>query len=304
MVDFNFLPRLPRVVTAVALSAGVVSVPFVGSTAVIEGSLALGSAERSLLFARRPRRPRPPRRLPPNRVQPGGGLDEAVQACDRASSPLTALVPVSNPVYTASAHPTFLFHLPDSPEVVDYAEFILLSADEKEQIYSTRFSFARAGIVHLSVPSDAAYALEPGQAYHWYLNLHCETTDSVPSVNGWIQRVEDASPIATASPTQPSVPSPTQLSLEDAQGESLPERWYDAIAETAALLSTNASTSTLPSNADAQADWQSWLSAAGLAHLIDVPIVGAVTKQPGNESSTEAVELGRAESVGLQPVAD
>ncbi|MEL6158600.1 MAG: DUF928 domain-containing protein [Cyanobacteria bacterium J06627_32] len=289
MVDLIFLSRLLRSLTAATLSMGILSAYGLGSAAAVDSPLHSLSAERSPVMAKqrmaKRSRPRPPRRLPPNRVQPGGGLDEAVQACDRTSSPLTALVPVSNPVYTASAHPTFLFHLPDSPEAVDYAEFILLSADEKEQIYATRFSFARAGIAYISVPAEARYALEPGQAYHWYLNLHCQTTEAVPSVNGWVQRVEDTLPIAHSSPAQPSVADP--------EGALLPERWYDAIAQTAAVLSTNASAGNLASSSEAEADWQSWLSAVGLEHLIDVPIVGAVTKQPEDEPSALGAALGR-----------
>ncbi|MEL6351097.1 MAG: DUF928 domain-containing protein [Cyanobacteria bacterium J06627_28] len=214
-------------------------------------------------------RPRPPRRLPPNRVQPGGGLDEAVQACEYGNAPLTALVPLSNPVYTASAYPTFLFHFPDEPEAIAYAEFILLSADEKEQIYTTRFTPTQSGIIHLSIPTEAAYSLDVGGSYHWYLNLHCQTTVGIPSVNGWVQRI--------AAPEESS----TMLTDTD-----LPEIWYDAIARTAAALATDNTP-----DPQVRASWQNWLSAVGLDHIADLPLSNLQLNNQSNvQSSLQTVD--------------
>ncbi|NJM99472.1 MAG: DUF928 domain-containing protein [Phormidesmis sp. RL_2_1] len=230
----------------------------------------LDSLDRS---RRRTSRPRPPRRLPPNRVQPGGGLDASVQACDRANAPLTALVPVNNPVYTASAYPTFLFHFPDQPEAVRYAEFILLSADEKEQIYGVQFVPIRPGIISISIPTEATYALEDGQAYHWYLNVYCQSNTganngrfdernatSIPSVNGWVQRATLAN----------------ERSQNELNDPNLPEIWYDAIAQTAEILAGGA---TGQPQTLAQQRWETWLEAIGLAEIIDVPWVGPVDLQ-------------------------
>lgn len=228
------------------------------------------------------RRPTPPRRLPPNRVQPGGGLDIAVQSCDPASPPLTALVPRENPVYTASTHPTFLFYLPDPPETVDYAEFILLSADEKQQLYSARFVPVQAGVVSISLPA-AATALDPEQPYHWYLNLHCQTTDAVPAVNGWIQRLvsEAASPTATPDPETPDP-------------ENLPLLWYDEIARLYSILLTQQPlTPAAPgelAQAQARSQWADRLAAIGLDALVDAPLA---------EPAVPQVSTSRAQPAGL-----
>lgn len=245
---------------------------------------------------RRPRRfrPRPPRRLPPNQVQPGGGLDAAVQACMSQTEALTALVPVENPVYTASAHPTFLFYLPDTPESIQYAEFILLSADEKEQIYATQFVPDAAGIVSVSLP-EAGAGLALDQPYHWYLNVHCQTVASVPSVNGWVQRVAGADVTAQRSgemTARPNSLSSTSNAVVDTAIEMdlegdvvLPELWYDAIAQTAASIrSMQANGDMQGANSALQAQWSAWLTAAGLDDVIGRPIVGPVNSTEVSES--------------------
>jgi hypothetical protein len=207
------------------------------------------------------RRPRPPRRLPPNQVQPGGGLDVSARSCAPNSSALTALVPVENPVFTASAHPTFLFYLPDDPEQIEYAEFILLGADEKEEIYATQFVPTSSGVVSLSLPAQPAYALEVDQPYHWYLNLHCKTAkavgESIPTVNGWVQRLNDAESLNSLS------------ELESLTETEVPELWYDAIAQVAQTQSTGPT-------AQSQLRWQNWLSAVGLDEVVNVPVLGPV----------------------------
>jgi hypothetical protein len=159
---------------------------------------------------------------------------------------------VNNPVYTASAQPTFLFYLPDAPAAVNYAEFVLLSADEKQQIYSAQFVPTRPGIVSVSLPAEVT--LEAEQAYHWYLNVHCQNTDAVPAVDGWVQRLADT-----------SAPEPTDAAL--------PAVWYDTIALTATAL---ASPTGQPLDPQIQLQWERWLTAAGLAELANAPIVGPV----------------------------
>lgn len=198
--------------------------------------------------------PPPPRRLPPNRVQPGGGLDEDAQSCTDSSTPLTAIAPISNPVYTASAHPSFLFYLPDSPEAVDYVEFNLMSEDEKERIHRVRFRPTQYGIVNISVPSTAR-SLVVGEAYHWYLNLYCNNISSIPSVDGWVQRIGDDEAV--------------EMTPVDADGihADIPMIWYDAIAQVATALATD----TTPS-VQVVENWQSWLSAVGLEGIANLPL--------------------------------
>ena len=221
---------------------------------------------------RRIMRPRPPRRrrLPNNRVQPGGGLDVAIRSCTPDGEALTALVPAENPVFTMRDYPTFLFYLPDAPETVDYAEFILLSADEKTEVYSTQFSPVASGIVSVSIPAEVDKALVVGEAYHWYLNVHCQTTTGVPAVNGWVERVAEDG-------------------LENSVSESvLPDIWYDAIADTAQTLLAEQQSAQLQE--DAQTVWAQLLTAAELSELVNVPIVG-----PAMGSMLEPVSVDDAD---------
>ena len=220
-------------------------------------AMPMNVAAKPTLDAARRQLPRPPRRPPPNRIPPGGGLDDEAQACASDGIPLTALVPINNPVYTASAHPSFLFYLPDSPEVVDYVEFILLNADEKERIYRTRFNPSQPGFVSVSLPKDT-HSLEVGENYHWYLNLHCQNIPDIPSVNGWVQRVERSE--ADEGPA---------MILEDSNRThaGIPKVWYDAIAQTATTLST-----ANPSRDQALENWQRWLSAIGLEQIAELPL--------------------------------
>lgn len=197
---------------------------------------------------RQSRRPAPPRKLPPNRVQPGGGLNVAARACVAENDSLTALVPVENPVFTASATPSFLFYFPDSPEAIDYAEFTLLTADEKTQVYAKRFTPSAAGIVRVSLPTEAGRELQVGEAYHWYLNVHCRASETVAAnvltVDGWAQRVASAGEAEVAADSE------------------LPPVWYDAIA--------------LASESPMQQEWESLLRAAGLSELAGSPVLGEV----------------------------
>lgn len=194
--------------------------------------------------------PAPPRRLPPNRVQPGGGLSSEASSCG-AEMPLTALVPVENPVFTTSATPSFLFYFPDGSEAVDYAELTVLTADEKEQIYTAQFSPSGPGISSVSIPAVAEQGLAVGEAYHWYLNVHCKGTSTVLAVDGWVQRVasEDA--------------------VEGVVETELPLVWYDAIAAAGEQILTDADSRRVK-------QWEDWLIAAGLVELVDVPVLGEV----------------------------
>ncbi|NEP15869.1 MAG: DUF928 domain-containing protein [Leptolyngbya sp. SIO4C1] len=177
-------------------------------------------------------RPAPPRRLPPNRVRPGGGLNPAQQACSDTTEALTALVPIDNPVMTERAYPSFWFYIPDRPEAIQSGEFILLSADEKEQVYAAPISLDQTpGFVRLQLPETLPVGLAAAADYHWYLNLTCQADageETVLSVNGWIYRTD-----AIAQPDD----SPAEL-------------WYDEVDQTALRLLTD------PEDSSAQQAWR------------------------------------------------
>ena len=202
-------------------------------------------------------RPTPPRTPPPNQTKPGGGLNPS-HPCSDTQSQLRALVPVENPVLTASEHPTFLFYVPYTPESVSYGEFSLLVwPGEKERIYKTRFALPQTpGIVSVKLPESPEYTLETDRSYHWYFKLYCEgNTSAQPDlqVNGWVKRVpltpERAGQIEAASP----------------------EVWYDSLANVAENLRTS------PENAALQNDWERLLELIDAGGLAEEPRVGALT---------------------------
>ncbi|MGF1514820.1 MAG: DUF928 domain-containing protein [Elainellaceae cyanobacterium] len=205
--------------------------------------------------------------MPPNRVRPGGGLDPALQSCARSDTPLTALVPVNNPVHTVESHPSFLFYFPDSAHDVHYGEFVILTADEKERIYSTRVAPPESsGIVTIEMPELAHAALEMGQRYHWYFKVYCASGSDQPelsdlSVDGWIRRVrlnaEREQQLATFSP----------------------ELWYDSLARAAIALQDSSG-----NTAEARTTWRNLLEAIDLESLANAPFVD-VTPASGTETA-------------------
>ncbi len=233
------------------------------------------------------RRPAPPRRLPPNQIQPGGGLDAAAQACDPANSPLTALVPKANPVYTTKAHPTFLFHISDDPDQLTRAEFMLLSSDEKREIYAVEFIPESAGVVSVSLPASTGSGLAVDEAYHWYLNVYCQNSDTVIGVNGWVERVSPLSRIEAISTG--AALTGTALTESGLPTTGLPTIWYDEMARHAAILSTGET-----DNADlnvqrnlAQRRWTQWLEAIGIGDIASRPVVGPVVPLPVPKSYSQ-----------------
>lgn len=168
------------------------------------------------------KRPAPPRRIPPNKVKPGGGLDLSYQSCKSEKLSLTALVPIDNPVLTTQSYPSFLFYVPDRGVEIDYGEFSLFTASEKTRVFSTRVDLTNApGIIKIDLPHAPEYALEVEQSYHWYFKVSCQTEADAPiflDVNGWIERI------------------PATSTTEQHLSSASPDIWYDAIAITARNL--------------------------------------------------------------------
>lgn len=201
--------------------------------------------------------PDPPRTPPDNKTQPGGGLDPSNPSCKSTSKPLTALIPVKNPVLTTREHPTFLFYVPYASDNVRFGEFsLLLGPEEKTRIYKTHFTLPQTpGIVSITLPSAPEYALKEGQSYHWYFKLYCQTnTSSQPDVdvNGWVQRV-------ALTPER-----------ERQIKATAPDVWYDALANLA--LSLRAS----PQDAKLRNDWLNLLKPIGSEDLAQESLVGSV----------------------------
>jgi hypothetical protein len=215
----------------------------------------LAKIQISTLLTQNP--PAPPRTPPDNQTRPGGGLDPSNPSCKTTSKPLTALIPVKNPVLTTREHPTFLFYVPYSSDDVRVGEFSLLVwPEEKTRLYKTRFTLPQTpGIVSLTLPSAPEYALEEGKSYHWYLKLYCQTnTSSQPDldVNGWVQRV------ALTPERERQIKATT------------PDVLYDALANLAENLRAS------PEDATLRNDWVNLLKSIGSEDLAQEPLVGPV----------------------------
>jgi hypothetical protein len=201
--------------------------------------------------------PDPPRTPPDNQTIPGGGLNPSNPSCKSTNKPLTALIPVKNPVLTTREHPTFLFYVPYASDDVRVGEFSLLVwPEEKTRLYKTRFTLPQTpGIVSLTLPSAPEYALEEGKFYHWYFKLYCQTnTRSQPDldVNGWVQRV-------ALTPER-----------ERQINAATPGVWYDALANLAENLRTS------PMDATLRNDWVNLLKSIGSEDMAQEPLVGSV----------------------------
>lgn len=203
------------------------------------------------------KRPKPPKRIPPNKVKPGGGLSFSQQACANPQSSLTALIPIENPVLTTQSHPSFLFYIPDQASAISYGEFSLFTAEEKTRIYSTKISLQNTpGIIKIDLPNSPQYALETEQPYHWYFKVYCQNELNSPAfldVDGWIERVE----------LTPSRVTQIKTASTDI--------WYDAIATTAQnLLDT-------PQDKTVQDRWLALLRFINREHLVDTNIQSVIT---------------------------
>lgn len=199
------------------------------------------------------KRPAPPKRIPPNKVKPGGGLDFARQACSEDAKSLVALVPINNPVSTTQPYPSFLFYIPDRATSINYGEFSLLSADDKTRIYKTSISFENTpGIVKIDLPSDPQYALEEGKVYHWYFKIFCqddfETSVSL-NIDGWIQRI------------------PLTSTRKEKIRAGSTEIWYDSIVFIAENLID------FPRSQEVQLLWLKFLQHINLEYLEEAPII-------------------------------
>lgn len=199
------------------------------------------------------KRPAPPPRIPPNRVKPGGGLNFSRQSCGKNTGSLTALVPVNNPVLTTQPYPSFLFYIPDAPSDLNYGEFLLFTADEKQPIYTTKVNFSRTpGIIKIDIPPSEQHALEEETYYHWYFRVYCQDVSDVRQsldLDGWVKRI----------PSVAAIKSPIE--------SSSPDIWYDAIAQAAENLIA------LPSSKAVRDRWIKLLQHINLEHLADYPIV-------------------------------
>lgn len=234
-----------------------------GFTRLLMLSLALGllsftsnpsSAQPLTLISQLP--PPPPPTPPLNTTRSGGSLSIS-NACAQTNEPVTAIVPVKNPVLTTSEYPTFLFYVPYSSNDVRFGEFSILTwPNEMTRLYHTRFTLPETpGIVSISVPALPKYALAENLSYHWYFKLHCKDSTASSTdikVDGWVQRVK------------------MNAARERAISAYSPEIWYDALAQLDSRLRTS------PQNSELRNYWRNLLNSIYSGDLTKKPLVGPV----------------------------
>lgn len=203
---------------------------------------------------RRP--PAPPNTPPPNGTRPGGGLNPDETSHSILKDGLRALIPIENPVLTASAYPTFLFYVPEGSDAVQYGEFsLLLWPNEEIRHYTTRFQLPESrGIVSITIPEISAYALTEGQPYRWYFQLFDNVEETTPefTLHGSVQRV----PLTSERAQQIQAGSP--------------EIWYDALSNVAEQLQHS------PQDGQLQAQWQRLLVLIEAEEIGEAPFAGSI----------------------------
>ncbi|GAB4160077.1 MAG: hypothetical protein Fur0046_39310 [Cyanobacteria bacterium J069] len=200
--------------------------------------------------------------VPPNRGLPGRREGGGTRGCwtsptlTSSQNRLTALVPAQNLGYTLNEHPTFFVYIPAFYADKAVAAEFILSDDQDNEIYRTRFTTAdQSGILRISLPAEANMApLEVGRDYHWSFALVCDLNDPSGNlvVDSWIQRVQP-SPALAASLAQAS---PDELPALYAQSGI----WYDA-------LSSLTDPYRQPTDPATTAQWQTLLNAVGLSNI-------------------------------------
>ena len=201
-------------------------------------------------------RPQPPSTPPPNGTRSGGSLGGS-DACGNVGKPLVAMIPIENPVFTTSAHPTLLVYVPYDSGQVSFGEFsVLVGVQETTRLYHTRFTLpTKPGIVSISLPNLPTTALQKDVFYHWYFKLYCQsnfTSKADLGVDGWVKRV------ALTSTQQPT-------------NAATPVIWYDALSDLADRLQTS------PQNNELKVRWRALLELIHAADLASEPLVGSVT---------------------------
>ena len=198
-----------------------------------------------------------PRTPPVNNTRPGGGLNPSDSTCNTLNDGLRALIPVENPVLTATAYPTFLFYIPFGAEEVQFGEFsLLLWPGEEVRHYQTRFTLPGSpGIVSVTLPETPTTALVEGQTYRWYFQLYCKDGDGIQpdlTLNGAVQRV--------------ALTPERTLQIQAAT----PDIWYDALASVAHRLQS------FPQDSQLQTQWRELLQLINAEDVTTTSFVGPI----------------------------
>lgn len=230
-----------------------------------EGGSVDGAGTRGVMFA-------PPERGAPDTTADGGTRRDHTAHTYLPSSPQLLLPGGSLPM-TLDAHPSFFAYIPDVPaaglKFTLYRHDLSTGADD-QRIYEVEKSMpSRSGIVEFVLPTDAQYALEAGQMYHWYVSIILDPQD--PSSNwvadGWVERQASnsraAQSVATRSVDQPAWQVYAQAGL-----------WHEALA--AHLKNRDVTAAISPETCASDAgvsNWGRFLNSVNLCEVVAAPVV-------------------------------
>jgi hypothetical protein len=205
-------------------------------------------------------RPSPPRTGTPS-GNPRPGTTRPVLNCPKTQTPLTAIVANNGNDFTASKQPTLWFYIPYRPDQISNLEFLLLDGSERNTIYRTSIKLAnQPGLIKVTIPAEARYALALNQNYRWRLNLDCAPDATVEPdlvVDGWIRRI----------PMDAQANNQAKAALQKYSAYVKDGIWYDAITDLAERHFAN------PTNSELNAAWVELLKQLGFAGVSESPLV-------------------------------
>ncbi len=196
--------------------------------------------------------------FPPGHGQPGGigqgaGTFGDEDACLSQHSNLVALVPELTRGeawgLTTLSHPSFFAVIPDLPDDVEVAEFVLedtKARGEGSDVYRTQFNLPdEAGIIRIDLPEEEEYQLEIDRKYRWVLTILCSLDEEEPSAI-----------FVSANVIRTEVGDYAENQL-----------WYDRLQELAEQANST----------NFQESWEELLSAVGLEDVADADFLPCCT---------------------------
>ena len=198
--------------------------------------------------------PAPDTGTPDGQRTPGGSRPELSQACKPTDKPLTALVPENGKGLTTADYPIFWFYIPYSADEIHSIEFSLHDRNETATLYRTSIQLTQTpGVIGISLPQNAKYALKVNESYHWYFTVKCEPEETSEEddvvLEGWVTRVEKGSNLVL---------------------------WYDELTNLAERYLSE------PGNSEVKRAWVELLKSVGLEGIAQEPVVGVVGNSEDN----------------------
>ncbi|BAZ45519.1 hypothetical protein NIES4102_25430 [Chondrocystis sp. NIES-4102] len=198
-----------------------------------------------------------------------GGDQLTNNTCNQITKDVVYLLGDRNRDFTASAYPSFWFHVPENANKINKMKFLVTELATGKRIYTAILSTPQpSGIIGIALPPKAQYALSPKVNYTWSLQIDCAGTKQEidMALSGWLSRQ----------------PSNQELQTQLANSSNL-EKYavyvqhnllYDALTHLAQSRINK------PNDPDIAFAWTDLLSQLGWQHLL----------QPSNEIKLSIVD--------------